>query len=368
MQEFRSQTSNRTLTSSKIRLGSKMKITSPVTRNSMLAIVLVCVLRSVCTDAKPTGEVTVMERRYNTWLKQHGKTYYSKDEWNMRFGIYQSNLKFINFVNAQNLSYTLTDNEFADMTSFEFQTTYLGYKSRGRQLPDNQQHSFEVDNHAVPSSIDWRRKGAVSSIKNQDSCGSCWAFSALGAVEGINQIKTGELLSLSPQELVDCSLGIDNHGCRGGIMEKAYEFVMLNGGISLEADYPYKGRQGICNPILARKIAASITGYVRIPERNETAMKAAVARQPIAVAIDASASEFQLYADGVFTGSCGKKLNHGVLLVGYGEDKGVGYWIVKNSWGIGWGNKGYMKLHRGSSDRSGVCGVAMEGSYPVKDF
>lgn len=151
-------------------------------------------------------------------------------------------------------------------------------------------------------------------------------------------------------------------------MDKAYEFMMLNGGISLEEDYPYKGRQGICNPIIARKIAARITGYVRIPERNETAMQAAVARQPISVAIDASASEFQLYSDGVFTGSCGKKLNHGVVVVGYGEDKGVGYWIVKNSWGIGWGNKGYMKLHRGSSDRSGACGIALEGTYPVKDF
>ncbi|KAG6407078.1 hypothetical protein SASPL_130060 [Salvia splendens] len=347
-----------------------MNITSSVTRNNMLAIVLVCVL-CVCTDArpeKPTGEVTVMEKRYKTWLKQHGKTYNSKDEWNMRFGIYQSNLKFIEFVNAQNLSYKLTDNEFADMTNFEFQTTYLGYKRKGHWLPQNQQHSYNVGNYAIPSSIDWRKKGAVTRIKNQDSCGSCWAFSALGAVEAINQIKTGNLVSLSPQELVDCNFGLDNHGCSGGIMEKAYEFMMLNGGISSDEDYPYKGRQGLCNPIIARKIAASITGYVRIPERNETAMQAAVARQPISVAIDASASEFQLYADGVFTGSCGKKLNHGVLVVGYGKDKGVGYWIVKNSWGTGWGNKGYMKLHRGSSDKRGVCGVAMESSYPVKDF
>ncbi|KAL1555636.1 cathepsin L [Salvia divinorum] len=348
-----------------------MKITSSVTRNSMLAIALVCVLcvGTYARPEKPTGEVTVMEKRYKTWLKQHGKTYKSRDEWNMRFGIYQSNLKFIGFVNAQNLSYTLTDNEFADMTNFEFQTTYLGYKSHGRRRrPRNQQHSYKVGNDAVPFSIDWREKGAVTSIKNQDSCGSCWAFSAVGAVEGINQIKTGKLVSLSPQELVDCNFGFDNRGCRGGLMSKAYEFMMLNGGISSEEDYPYKGRQGICNPITARKIAASITGYVQIPERNETAMRSAVARQPISAAIDASAAELQLYSGGVFTGACGKRLNHGVVVVGYGEEEGVEHWIVKNSWGVGWGDEGYLKLQRGSSDERGVCGIAMDGSYPVKDF
>ncbi|XP_047943443.1 ervatamin-B-like [Salvia hispanica] len=343
-----------------------MKIASSVTRNNMLAIVLVCIL-CICSDArteKPTEEAAVMKKRYKTWLKQHKKTYRGDEEWNMRFGIYQSNVRFIEFVNAQNLSYKLTDNQFADMTNFEFQTTYLGYKSRKR--PRNQQQSYEVGNYAIPSSRDWRKKGAVTKVKNQGACGSCWAFSALGAVEGLNKIKTGKLVSLSPQEILDCNLGIGDLGCRRGYMEKVYEFAMLNGGISSEEDYPYKGKQSMCNLITARKIAARITGYVRIPERNESAIRAAVARQPIAVAIDASAPELQLYSSGIFTGSCGKKLNHGVLVVGYGTENGVKYWIVKNSWGTGWGDKGYIKMRRGTSDKSGICGISMEASYPVK--
>ncbi|XP_057792409.1 ervatamin-B-like [Salvia miltiorrhiza] len=346
-----------------------MKSTSSVTRNYMLAaIVLVCIL-CVSSDARPEKtpkEATVVEKRYKSWLKQHNKAYENREEWNMRFGIYKSNLKFIEFVNAQNLSYKLTDNKFADMTNFEFQNTYLGYKSHRR--PRKEQHNYAVDGYAVPSSRDWRKKGAVTAVKNQGSCGCCWAFSALGAVEGLNKIKTGKLVSLSPQELVDCNFDIDNQGCRGGFMEKAYEFMMLNGGISSESDYPYKGKQGICNPIIARKLAASITGYVQVPERNETAIQAAVARQPVSVAIDASASELQLYSSGVFTGSCGKELNHGVLVVGYGVEEGVKYWTVKNSWGSGWGNKGYIKLMRESSDKSGICGIAMDASYPVKHF
>lgn len=151
-------------------------------------------------------------------------------------------------------------------------------------------------------------------------------------------------------------------------MEKAYEFMILSGGLTAEKDYPYKGKQGICDASKAIKKAARITGYVRIPESNEKAILAAVASQPVAVAIDGGGLEFQLYSSGVFTGSCGNSLNHGVLIVGYGVEKGVKYWIVKNSWGIGWGNKGYIKLERGSSDKSGICGINMDASYPTKYF
>lgn len=153
-----------------------MKNTSSVTRNYMLAIMLVSIL-CITSGARPekiTKEATVMEKRYKNWMKQHSKTYENKEEWNMRFGIYQSNLKYIEFINAQNLSYKLTDNQFADMTNFEFQTTYLGYKSRKHS--HKQQHSYKVGNYALPSSIDWRKRGAVTSVKNQGSCGTIYFF------------------------------------------------------------------------------------------------------------------------------------------------------------------------------------------------
>ncbi|KAH6780644.1 Cysteine proteinases superfamily protein [Perilla frutescens var. hirtella] len=344
-----------------------MKSTSAVTRNHLLAIVLTCILcvSSNADSQKAENKTGLMEKRYRGWLERYNKRYDSKHEWNRRFGIYLTNLEFIEYINAQKLPYKLTDNQFADMTNHEFQTAYLGYR---RHKQPRKQHNDAYKNSTVPSSIDWRKKGAVTPIKNQGKCGSCWAFSATAAVEGLHKIKTGKLLSLSPQELVDCDFGIDNLGCSGGFMEKAYEFMILTGGITTETDYPYKGIQGICDIRAITKKAARITGYVQIPAGDEKAIQAAVANQPVTVAIDGGGLEFQLYSSGVFTGSCGKSLNHGVVIVGYGVQKGVKYWLVKNSWASHWGEKGYIKMMRDSSDNGGICGIAMEASYPVKYF
>jgi C1A family cysteine protease len=215
----------------------------------------------------------------------------------------------------------------------------------------------------LPASVDWREKGAVLPVKNQGSCGSCWAFSAIAAVEGINQIVTGKLTDLSEQELVDCDTST-NKGCNGGFMDDAFAFIIKNGGIATEEDYPYKAADGTCNQ--TRSKAVSIDGFEDVPQKDEKSMKKAVAGQPISVAIEAAGRPFQLYKSGVFTGSCGTNLDHGVVIVGYGTQGLIDFWTVRNSWGPNWGESGYIRMQRNVLSRNGKCGIALYPSYPTK--
>ncbi|XP_074290007.1 KDEL-tailed cysteine endopeptidase CEP2-like [Silene latifolia] len=312
---------------------------------------------------RPTSyNSTLMETRYRKWMVENKKQYKDIKEWEQHFGIYQSNVQFINYINSQNLSYKLVDNRFADMTNEEFKSVFMG-RLTGIGPSDN--HALDnTTYHALPKVVDWRKKGAVTSVKNQGSCGGCWAFSAVAAVEGFHKIKTGKLVSLSEQQLVDCDRR-QNEGCDGGFMKQAFQYIKRNNGIAAERYYPYKGRNGKCNKAKLKNHAAKITGYKSVTNDNEKRLQAAVAKQPISVAIDAAGSEFQLYKGGIFDGFCGTNLNHGVTIVGYGQKKGKKYWLVKNSWGAGWGEHGYVRMRRDIKRKTGLCGIAMDASYPI---
>ncbi|KAK3043341.1 hypothetical protein RJ639_002643 [Escallonia herrerae] len=204
-----------------------------------ISLWIVCMLsRASPTQHKPAAyDPKLMRKRYEEWLDRHGRKYQG-DEWVLRFGIYQSNVQFIDYINAQNLTFKLTDNKYADLTNAEFTSIYLGLRTAvcsGEGLNYTSQ-KFK----ALPRSVDWRKKGAVTPIKDQGQCGSCWAFSTVAAVEGINKITTGRLVSLSEQELVDCDVNGNNQGCHGGYMDKAFDFIKENRGIATEAEYPYR--------------------------------------------------------------------------------------------------------------------------------
>ncbi|KAM3222209.1 ervatamin-B [Capsicum annuum] len=329
---------------------------------------LVIFLTLCClTNASQDNSIDPMLKRYKNWLHKHRRNYHNKDEWNMRFGIYQSNVQFIDSFNSVNHSYTVTDNAFADMTNQEFTSTYLGYKQPRQQDVADIDYNVTYYKSKLPVSVDWRKNGAVTPVKNQKDCGSCWAFAAVAAIEGINQIKTGELVSLSEQALVDCDVYSDNQGCGGGFMNNAFAFIIENGGITTQENYPYIGKEQSCNTRKLKQHAVTISGYEKIAP-NEESLQVAINKQPISVAIDASGYGFQFYSAGVYTGYCGHRLNHGVTLIGYDvEENGEKYWLVKNSWGTKWGEGGYIKIKRGSNDNRGTCGIAMQASYPLKD-
>ncbi|CAI9104612.1 OLC1v1003319C1 [Oldenlandia corymbosa var. corymbosa] len=313
---------------------------------------------------------TVVRALYESWLVKHGKAYNALGEKERRFEIFKDNLRYINEHNAdESRSYRLGLNRFADLTNEEYRRMYLGGRMNraGRLLSAraNGRYAFRAGD-ALPASVDWRANGAVTAVKDQGQCGSCWAFSTIGAVEGINQIATGELISLSEQELVDCDRAY-NQGCNGGLMDYAFDFIIQNGGVDTEEDYPYRARDGTCDKNRRNARVVSIDVYEDVPTNDEKSLQKALAHQPISVAIEAGGRAFQLYQSGVFTGQCGTQLDHGVVAVGYGTENGVDYWIVRNSWGPAWGEEGYIRLERNLANvTTGKCGIAIEASYPVK--
>ncbi|KAJ8531538.1 hypothetical protein K7X08_026972 [Anisodus acutangulus] len=329
----------------------------------IFASLLVLGMWASLVTSRTLYELSIAEK-HEQWMAQHRRVYKDDIEKAEKLKTFRQNLEYIESVNkAGTRAYKLGVNEFADMTNEEFQATHNGYRISSDQ--NIKPTSFRYENVAVPDSMDWREKGVVTGIKRQGQCGSCWAFSAVAATEGINKITTGHLISLSEQELVDCDTN-SNQGCEGGLMNKAFDFIIQNNGLTSESSYPYQGIDGTCKIGEETNNVAKITGYENVPTNNELALLNAVANQPVSVAIDASGSDLQLYSSGVFTGECGTELDHGVTAVGYGETSdGTKYWIVKNSWGTSWGENGYIRMQRGIDAKEGLCGIAMQASYPT---
>ena len=302
-------------------------------------------------------------KEFNSFRERFNKNYLSKDELNTRFSIFRNNFIDILIHNADvSQNFTLGVNQFTDLTPQEFKEQYVsGLKPVG----SNGCKPFSSTASQAPSSIDWRSKNAVTSVKDQGQCGSCWSFSATGAIEGAWAISKGQLVDLSEQELVDCATGIaySSRGCSGGQMDGAFKFVIQNGQCSLSS-YPYTAKDEKCKSCTA---LAHISSCSDVKPNDQVSLKGAVSQQPVAVAISADSRIFQSYSSGVITSSnCYTSLNHGVLVVGYGTENDVDYWLVKNSWGPTWGSAGYLKIQKSSSTNDpGVCGISMQPSFPT---
>ena len=306
--------------------------------------------------------ITQSHFEYINYLAQFNKEVSNADDFNFRHAIFQAVNAYITSHNNTESSYKLGHNQFSDWTHEEYRSL-LGLRE-GLQ----QENVVVFNADALPESVNWVEAGAVTGVKNQGSCGSCWAFSSTGSIEGAHFVATGELLSFSEQQLVDCAtLRYGNLGCNGGLQTGAYNYYESHAA-ELESVYPYTSGNGddstSCLADSLSATAVEVSSYVNVTPSNKTQMKAALDKQPLAVAIEADKFVFQTYQSGVLTSSkCGTNLDHAVLAVGYGTENGQDYWLVKNSWDTTWGDQGYIKL--GMDDSDGTCGVQIDPQAPT---
>ena len=332
---------------------------------AVVGVAAAVALYAVTQTAQPTNlytSLTADDMEFIRYVAKYGKSYGTKEEFAFRAEIFKKNIARIveENLNSKN-TFTVGINKFADWTPSEFKRI-LSIKPRERTQAAK---SLLSSNVSIPPSIDWRTEGAVNNVKDQGQCGSCWAFSAVASMEGRWKIKTGNLLNLSEQQLVDCSGSYGNEGCNGGWMDQGFEYAK-DFFMMTTADYPYKAVDQNCqyNAAKATQVKTTGAGFTDVIENNANELKVAIAAGPVAVAIEADTFVFQFYTSGILNSSkCGTDLDHGVTAVGYGVDSTKGeYYIVRNSWGASWGNKGYINI--AIVDGPGICGIQMQPSYP----
>nr|ANG56317.1 cathepsin L [Meretrix meretrix] len=330
----------------------------------MFRVAVFLALAAFATAARLVSFNSQLDSEWLEYKKFHNKNYQAGEELKRRT-IWEANLEYIKKHNLEAdrgvHTFWLGMNAYGDMTNEEFVSIMNGYKMPNKTSGATYLPPSHV---SLPDTVDWRKEGYVTPVKNQGQCGSCWAFSTTGSLEGQHFKKTGKLVSLSEQNLVDCSGKQGNQGCQGGLMDQAFKYIKENNGIDTEQSYPYRGINEKCKFDPAN-VGATDTGFVDVKSKSESDLQSAVATVgPISVAIDASHASFQLYRSGIYHSFfCSQtRLDHGVLAVGYGADDGKDYWLVKNSWGTGWGMDGYIKMSR---NRNNNCGLATQASYPT---
>jgi len=300
---------------------------------------------------------------FTNWMRHHKKTYHH-EEFMTRYQIYKNNYDYVESNNAQKNGMTLALNQFADLESYEFASLYLG----AVRVVDYDMEYSEDDvreiNGYLPESFNWVDQNVVTPIKNQGQCGGCWSFSTTGSTEGCHAIKTGNLVSLSEQNLIDCSGSYGNKGCNGGAPAYAMQYIISNEGIDTEASYPYTAEDGPSCQYNPANSAANLTAIVNVASGSESDLQSKASVGPVSVAIDASHKSIQLYSSGIYyEPACSSTtLDHAVLVVGWGQNgTGSDYWIVKNSWGTSWGQEGYIWMARNANNN---CGIATDAVLP----
>ncbi|XP_062136109.1 procathepsin L-like [Drosophila sulfurigaster albostrigata] len=310
----------------------------------------------------------VLDAEFELFKVEHKRSYDNEYEEQLRLQIFKDNKNLIDRHNkryaAGEKTYKMGVNKFTDLTPEEFKISLLSSLNSNHSLEGIDYIYNPSAKDSVPKSIDWRTSGAVNPIKDQNPCGSCWAFSAVGSLESQYFINEGRKISLSEQNLVDCSRGYPyyNRGCSGGWPIEAFQYIRYY-GIDTESSYPYEARDDYCR-YNRNYIGAKISGIVQIESGNEDALASAVANKgPISVCFTAD-SNFQHYRSGVFNDpSCSQPMNHCVVVIGYGTDPvGEDYWLVRNSWGENWGENGYIRMAR---NRNNQCSIASFATYPL---